>query len=343
MDRAVKHVQLHRIGTTELRVISDIDEGVGPLVQAEEEVIRRLMQRPGWPHRQVNLFVLQDLAPLARQLGAQAAALPGGETALVDRPVIHIYDLANLRRCTVFVNQQAMQRADYWADPLAVQGLLAHEHAHPLAENATTHASRQLRTRLDLPSENQPAVWSPRLAGLLAALVERLIRTAPREVVTNELAISSGFEAALLHLNRRNLATACHSLVGRTQLRAVLAQDVAHGHRPANDLGQLLLLSDLDSHLMLAMEVSAFRRAGRHTAADELTHQLQQQLFSALEPQVGPAFSALCRLYDELPTDMDGPALANWGCSVGAVLEQALAEQNLFVQIVVETLDAPVR
>ena len=37
--RAVKHVELHRIGNTELRVVSDVDMGETAIVQAEEAVI----------------------------------------------------------------------------------------------------------------------------------------------------------------------------------------------------------------------------------------------------------------------------------------------------------------
>ena len=159
MARTVKHFSLHRIAGTELRVVADVETGVLPVIQVEEAVIRGDAQQGLWPHRWVTLFVLQDLQPLVRYLtptpslppagggskGESPAFPPGGAAALDYRPVINVYDLADLTGCHVFVNQKAMLREGYWDDALAIQGLLAHEHAHPLAENETTRASRQLR------------------------------------------------------------------------------------------------------------------------------------------------------------------------------------------------------
>jgi hypothetical protein len=341
MGRGVKHVQLHRIGSTELRVVSDIDEGVSPIVQVEELVIRRYAQQGDWPHRRVELFVLQDLSPLSRQLGAQVAALPGGVKALESRPVLHIYDLGRLTRCTVFVNQQAMLRSGYWTDMLAVQGLLAHEHAHPLAENSATRASRCLRTQLMLagdPSDAQVQRHA-RLEPLLGALLERLVISAPREIFTNELTITSGFDQALLHLNRRNVADAGHSLAGRAQLRFVLEQDVAAGNRPASDIGQLLLGGDLENQLVLAMEIAPFIRAGRLAEAQELQQVLDREIFPQIESQVAPAFAAIMQLYTTLSPDAGSEELVGWGRQVAGVLATALAEQGLSVQVDVTLAD----
>ncbi|MDO9065990.1 MAG: hypothetical protein Q7U96_02780, partial [Chloroflexota bacterium] len=68
MARTIKHFSLHRIAGTELRVVADVEEGTLPVVQAEETVLRRYVQREAWPHRWVTLFILQDLQPLVRQL-----------------------------------------------------------------------------------------------------------------------------------------------------------------------------------------------------------------------------------------------------------------------------------
>jgi hypothetical protein len=341
MGRGVKHVQLHRIGRTELRVVSDIDEGVSPIVQAEEAVIRRYTGRVDWPHRRVELFILQDLSPLSRQLGDRAAGLPGGSATLVSRPVLHIYDLARMDRCSVFVNQQAMLRAGYWDDMLAVQGLLAHEHAHPLAENSATRASRQLQTSLVFAGDpaSEQVQRHARLAPLLGALLERLVISAPREIFTNELTITSGFDQALLHLNRRNVADAAHSLAGRAQLRVVLEQDVAAGNRPASDIGQLLLGGDLETQLVLAMEVAPFVRAGQLAEAEELQQVLDREIFPQLEPQVAPAFAAIKQLYVSLAPDASAEMLVDWGRQVAGVLAGALAEQGLDAQVRVELAD----
>ena len=126
MARTIKHFSLHRIAGTELRVVADVEEGTLPVVQAEETVLRRYVQREAWPHRWVTLFILQDLQPLVRQLthtptpsqpfpyqgegskGGGASLPPGGATALNYRPVVNVYDLANPAGCNVFVNRQAM-------------------------------------------------------------------------------------------------------------------------------------------------------------------------------------------------------------------------------------------
>lgn len=140
----IRHFALHRIGDVELRVISDIESGVIGISEVEEAVLKRYVSVAGWPHRVVSLFVLGDLSPLQRQLVATAKLPPGGVEGLGLRPVVNLYDLSNLAACNVFINQTAMVKEGYWGDRLAETALLAHEHAHPLAENGTTHATRRI-------------------------------------------------------------------------------------------------------------------------------------------------------------------------------------------------------
>jgi hypothetical protein len=332
MGRAVKHVELHRIGTTELRVISDVDTGEIAIVQAEEAVIREYMRRGNWPHRQVSLFILNDLQPLARQVPSSALP-PGGVAALDTRTVLNLYDLANPRACHVFVNQRMMLKEGYWEDMLAVRGLLAHEHAHPLAENASTRASRGLA--VDLALGEKPTEQHVRLEGLLGRLVEQLSLTAPREIFTNLLAITSGFDQAMLHLNQGNVANACKSLTGRTKLRELLAHEVSLGNRPADTVGQLLLAGDLESYCGLAMELAPFDRAGHPAAASALTGVLDQELFPQLEPQFAPTFAAIRRLYTDLPADLSLPDLRGWSQQVADSIVGAVREQGLMVRCVV--------
>lgn len=327
MTRAVKHLNLHRIGSTELRVISDVDAGVLPIIQAEEAVIREYMQRKRWTQRMVSLFILKDLAPLARQVQA-GGSLPPGETAALDgRTVVNVYDLADPSSCHVFVNQQAMVKEGYWDDPVAIRGLLAHEHAHPLAENATTRASRALE--LDLSPGGAPAQLPDRIEGLLADLGQQLCLYAPREIFTNELAITSGFAAAMLHLNRQNVANAVGSLAGRDDLRRRLEQDVAAGQRSAGEIAQLLLLGDLRSYLNLTIEIAPFYRAGRESDARLLERILEQDLFPRLAAEVGRAYSTVRDLYIQLRDDLPPAALLDWGQAVLDVLSRALEAQQL--------------
>jgi hypothetical protein len=332
MRRAVKHVELHRIGTTELRVVSDVDTGEIAVVQAEEAVIRDYMRFGNWPHRMVSLFILNDLQPLARQV--PSSALPsGGVAALATRTVINLYDLANPRACHVFVNQQMMLKEGYWDDMLAVRGLLAHEHAHPLAENASTRASRGLA--IDLALDEKPTEQHVRLEGLLARLVEQLSLTAPREIFTNLLAITSGFDQAMLHLNQRNVANACKSLVGRAKLRELLMHDVDQGKRPADTVGQLLLAGDLESYCGLAMELAPFDRAGHPAAASALTGILEQELFPQLEPQFAPAFAAIRQLYTDLSADLAATDLRDWSQQVADSIVGAVRAQGLMARCTV--------
>lgn len=330
MSRPVKHLQIHRIGPTELRVVSDVDAGVLAIVEREEAVIRGFQRRGGWPHRQVGLFILRDLQPLIRQVRSGWLP-PGGLKALDTRTVVNLFDLANPNACNVYVNRQAMVAEGYWDDPLAVEGLLAHEHAHPLAECPATGASRGLA--LELAPDEDGAALAPeqraRLVTLIAGLLEQLCLYAPRELVTNELAVAAGFHRGMLHLNQRNVANACRSVAGREQLREVLRQDVARGARSAAEVELLLLAGDLDSHLKLAIETAPFARAGRPADARELEETLERELFPHLAPQVAPAFAALRRLYTELPADLEGDGLRGWAEQVAAVVLAALHEQGL--------------
>ena len=330
--RAVKHVELHRIGNTELRVVSDVDMGETAIVQAEEAVIRDYQQGGTWPHQLVSLFILNNLQPLARQVPSSALP-PGGAAALDTRTVINLYDLANPHACHVFVNQQMMIKEGYWDDMLAVRGLLAHEHAHPLAENASTWASRGLT--VDLTFDEKSTEQHARLEGLLGRLVEQLCITSPREIFTNLLAITSGFDQAMLYLNQRNVANACTSMGGRTKLRDLLMHEVAQGVRPAASVGQLLLVGDLESYSGLAMELAPFDRAGQVAAARTLADPLEQALFPQLAPQFAPAFAAIRQHYRDLPSDLALHDLQTWSQHVADIIVAAVAAQGLMLRCVV--------
>ena len=343
MARTVKHLSLHRIAGTELRVVADVDVGVLPVVQVEEAVIRGYARHSRWPHHWVNLSILQDLRPLLRQLSRRAELAgtpvghslpPGGAVDLDSRPVVNVYDLADPEGCHVFVNQQAMMKEGYWDDLLAIQGLLAHEHAHPLAENETVRASRQLGVELspdldfpisDLGTEDR----SSRIVRLLSLLAGKLSVYAPREIFSNELTIASGFGDALLHLNRRNVLNAGRSVAGRPELGQRLQQEVSGGTLSPTAAYLLLLIGDLTSYLDLALEIAPFYRAGRESDARELETVLETALFPHLEPQVVQAYTALREQYVALPADVSPPGLLDWSQGVLRILGQALAEKGL--------------
>jgi len=364
MARTVKHFSLHRIGGTELRVVADVEVGVLPVVQVEEAVIRGYAQQRLWPHRWVTLFVLQDLQPLVRQLtptpplplpgggseGEGSALPPGGAAALDQRPVVNVYDLADPSGCHVFVNQQAMVKEGYWDDPLAIRGLLAHEHAHPLAENETTQASRRLQVELSMeppPSDTGPGAhdrrWTAerqdKIHRLLTLLADKLCLYAPREVFANEVTIRSGFGEALFHLDRRTVDNARRSVAGREELRRQLQQEVIQGNLTPAAADVLLLIGDLKGYLDLALETAPFYRTGGESEAQELEKVLETAVFPHLEPQVARAYTAMREQYIALCAGLTLPELTAWGEGVLNVLVEALAEKGLILHYVIRNTE----
>ncbi len=349
MLRSINHFSLHRINSTELRVVSDVAEGVLPVIQAEESVVRKYTQRTGWPHRWITLFVLEDLQPLLRQLrqGARPASLAFAPSenrdyhapcwnrdydarqnlstadiaALSERPVVNVYDLADLSTCNIFVNRREMMTQHYWEDAQAMRGLMAHEHAHPLAENEITRASRQIHFqvldgRVTTPQPPPAPVLfggaetgttspppAPVLFGgaetgttsetgnrlskiprVLDLLGEKLSLLAPREILTNEMTIQSSFSEDLLHLNLCNMDNAGASIAGRTALAQHLQQEVAQGDLTEQETGLLLLVGDLNGFLPLALEIAPFYRAGKPDEARALEQILETRVFPFLDP-----------------------------------------------------------
>ncbi len=376
MTRTVRHFSLHRITGarpglgegTELRVVADVENGVLPVIQVEEVVIREYARQSRWPHRWVTLFILEDLQPLIRQLrlGAAAASLTplgpalghplGGElaegqalypngalspesaAALEYRTVVNVYDLANLTGCNIFANRRAMVEQGYWDDPLALRGLLAHEHAHPLAENETARASRHLRLRIEdcglrIEEDENPKSkiqnLKSKIVPVLTSLAEKLCLYAPREIFANEVTIQSGFADGLLHLNLRNVDNAGRSVSGRDGLVQQLRQEAAQGNLTPAAADLVLLVGDLSGYLDLALEVAPFYRAGRAADASSLEMALQTTVFPHLDRLVPQAFADLRDRYIDLRTDLTGPELLLWGQGVLDTLVRVLAEKEL--------------
>jgi len=351
MARVIKHISLHRAADTELRVVADVEDGVLPVIQMEEGVIRGYVQRKHWPHRWVTLFILEDLQPLMRQLPAGGRLPPGDTPALDDLPVVNAYDLADLSSCHVFVNRQAMARHGYWHDRLAIQGLLAHEHAHPLAENATVRASRslQLETSWRNP-DGSNAGQSPAGDGapldieenahrLWGALAHKLALVAPREIFTNQVAVTGGFGEALSYLDQRNLADARHNLAGRDQLIDQLQQEVAAGRLSRAAADGLLLFGDLHGYLELAIEVASLYRSGAERAAWELDSVLETDIFPHLAPEVRPTYAALRQAYVALPADLTPLQLREWAVETLSLLASPLAGKGWSLDYRVQVVD----
>jgi hypothetical protein len=339
MARTVKHLSVHRVDGTELRVVSDVGAGTLLVIQAEEDVIRQYSAAALWPHRWVTLFVLKDMQPLARQLGARAGAAemlsslpPGGIDALAARPIVSAYDLASSHSCNLFVNQEAMLRAGYWEDPLALRGLLAHEHAHPLAENETTRASRRLLTEISLlrpqygHEDATQSAMQAQIARQLVLLADELCLYAPREIAANELALRSGFGEHLFHLAQRNLAAARGALAGRAELRSRLQRERSEARLAPRWANGLLLLADLRGHANWAFELAPFYHSGYESIAQELEAALQADVFSHLEPQVSALYATLREQYQALRPDLAADELLSWGRHLLQGLAEIMAE-----------------
>ena len=341
MAPTVKHFSLHRIAGTELRVVSDVETGVLPVIEAEESVIRSYAACQAWEHRCVTLFVLHDLSPLTRQLQAATGGAAGVAKQMAGRPVMTVYDLANPASCHVFVNCEAMKEAGYWDDPVAMRALLAHEHAHPLAENDTIRASRSWTIQLRLkdeawpvipPAQSMVKVWE-RTKDLLGALIEKLVLTGPREVFTNELTIRSGFDNDLLHLNTCNLDTVEKSLVGREEVRRRLEEEVTRGTLSPAEVDLLQLIGDLNSYVDVVLEVAPFLRAGREDAAKVLEETLARSIFPRLTRETTDVYNELRQQYTVLRADLSPHDFVTWGERAAGCLGRVLARKGLVVRV----------
>ncbi len=342
MSRTVKHFSLHRIASTELRVFSDVEDGVLPLIQVEEATIQEYAKSPTWPHRWISLFILQDLQPLVRQLhqGDRPGGLapstkysfsPADVAALSERPIVNLYDLADLSTLNIFVNHREMLAQDYWQDMLALKGLFAHEHAHPLAENETTRSSRQVK--LEIAGDSSPVEGigdrKTRIVRVLAALANKLGLLAAREIFANQVTIQNGFAGALFYLNSRNLENARTSVGDRQELARRLRQELAASDltREGGDL--LLLVGDLNGYLPLALEVAPFYRTGREKDAKSLEEALETAVFPLLDPLAVRTFYALRDLYTALPDNLSLPDARTWISEVLDVLFEGVAEKGM--------------
>jgi hypothetical protein len=333
VSRRVQHLSLHRIAGTELRVISDVERQVLPLIEAEETVIRGYMRRLPWPHREVTLFILQDFAPLMRQLQSMANLDMAAIAGIQRRPAVNVYDLSNARSCQIFMNWQAMEEMGALGDPLAAIGLLAHEHAHPLSDNETTRASRGLR--LDVAYEGwaaaDDATRGAKVTGIMAGVGDRLSLYAAREIFANDLALRADkdFATALLSLDLQSVAHMGRSLAGRETVRRQLDAEAAAGAIMPQQGEALLLVGDLDGYMDMAMEVASFDRAGADTYSERLEQALQEGIFSHLERTAWAVFGELRRQYVDLSPAMSPDSLMVWSKGIADVLLGAVEEKGL--------------
>ena len=131
-----------------------------------------------------------------------------------------------------------------------------------------------------------------------------------REVFTNGIAIGAGFDQALYHLNRENIANLALGLKFRPALAAQLANVVGQGQLSPAGADMLRLIGDMQAFLPLAMEIAPFKREHFVAKARELVRPLHTQLLPQLEPQVAGLFDDLVDLYAHADDAATGDARA---------------------------------
>ena len=328
MPTAIEHFSRIRVENTTLQVMADARRDLARLIREEESVVRHFVQAGNWPHKWVNMFVLEDLQPLAAQI-KNANALSSFVADDIDRrPMVNVYDAADLSECAIFVNRGALKQDGIWRDALALRGLLAHEHGHPLAENPTVHAARALG--VEVATENRPA--NAAIDAILHLLADRLCVHAPQEVFANEVAVRAGFGDALFHLDQGAIEKAKLGVSKRPALVQGLDKQVKEGKLDAGQAAALLLVGDLQAHLPFVLETTPFLRAGERHQAQVLEAALSEGIWPHLDPLAMRLYENLRDHYRELQPAWTAAEMKAWAETALAFLAEALRERNLQVR-----------
>jgi hypothetical protein len=345
MARAVPQVLRHRSTSTKLQVVCDSAAGLEEFAAIERKVIGGFERHGFWPHKQVNLFVFETLQPLVEQIKqatapargrprpgvlAKARAEASRHIEELDRkPMVHIYNLANLAECSIFVNRRRMIALGLWDDEQALEGLLAHEHAHPLAENSTTRAARGLKASVeaeDLPEGLE--TQEKHLHHSVETIVGELCLHAPHEVLANELAVRAGFGEALLHLNRMSLTGGRAGIAEHAALKAKLTAEVKAGRQSKKGMALVLAMASIEAHVRMALESAAFTRAGDPARARALDGLMEEEVFKHVEPEAGALYHHYCARYATLKPDLDADGVRAWMQESSTPLTDALRKRG---------------
>lgn len=320
MSQAFQYFSRHDLDGTCLQVMADDADGVAQVIAAEQTVAAAYRRTGRWRHRWVNLFILEDLSPLAREVaGARAGGAAGG--GLESRPMVHVYNVTQSEESSLFVNRRAMRAEGHWGDDGALRGLLAHEHAHPLSETPTTRSARALQVVLAPAGRGEDR----RVHAGIERVLDLLCRHGAQEVLATALACEVGFGPELEQLDLRAIGAARAALAGRVRLVAALDQQVENGGISAAASQVLLLAGDLEAHLPLALDIAGMRRSGAEAAAARLTSRLGEAT-AALHPAASSILEAAITRFRGLAPDLGGDAFATW-CegAVAPLVEAAVA------------------
>lgn len=323
------------VAGSELIIIEDEADGGERLVAAEQKVARGFAAFGKWPHQKVNLVVSGTFQPLIKQLARASHTLGEGKESaaatfhgLESKPMVHAYNPSDLGETSIFVNREQMKRLGMWDDTEVIEGLLAHEHAHPLSENATTLTARTMKAKIEPADRNPPASATDHVAGALEILAHELCLHAPHEVFANELAICAGFADQLFALNRLNLTGGRSGIEARSVLAAQLKSEVEQEHVSEKDAALILLLASLEAHLPVALETAAFMRAGKRNQANALEQLLHLETFRHVENDIEEIYRQLCTSYGALTANMDDVAIRDWAENTFAPITDAIARHG---------------
>lgn len=328
MSNAIEHFSRYRVENTTLQVMADLQLDLDRLIHEEQSVIRHYVQLGNWPHKQVNMFVLENLQPLVAQIKGATELSSVIANDIDRRPMVNVYDSADLTECAVFVNRGALERDGVWQDDVAIRALLAHEHGHPLAENETVRRARELSVEVVVESRTSKAA----VGEILHLLADRLCVHAPQEVFANEIAIRASFGSALFHLDRGVIDKAKLGVSRRPALAQGLKQQVLERKLSAEQAAALLLVGDLQAHLPFALETAPFLRAGRKQEAEALEARLIEGVLAHLDPAVPPLYDKIRDHCLRLKVDFTAAEMMAWSSEALGFLADALQLRHLPVR-----------
>jgi hypothetical protein len=328
MSNTIEHLSRTRIGDATLQVVADSRQGLDRLIGTEEDVVRRYAAQGNWPHKHINVFVLENLTPLVAQIKRATAVSTVIAEDVDRRPMINVYDAGDLSECAIFVNRGRLKHDGMWDDLLTLCALLAHEHAHPLSENATVQNAR----RLSLQTSCDGGVSKAAVEKILHLLAEYVCLHAPQEVFANEVAIRAGFARALLHLDRDTIAKARLGIGKRPSLVRSFNKQVADGKLGAQEVAGLLLIGDLQAYIGFALETAGFMRAGDDRAARALDAALSDTLWPHLDAATKDLYDKLCSHYRHLKGDLGLEETRAWVNEALGFLSEALRQRHFQVR-----------
>jgi hypothetical protein len=260
--------------------------------------------------------------------------------------MVNLYDLGNFEECSIFVNRGALERTGQWTDAVALRGLLAHEHGHPLGENGTTASVRRLTLAHRIAAgqdrtipvsasshdRGEPNAFEG-MAFVLQTLFVKLTVKAPQEIFANETAIRAGFGKALYRLDERHLDTLEAGLSRRGELVGLLDRAVAAQRLDEDGKALLLLVGDLQIILPFALETSAFLRARERAFAERLDTRLRNLSCRQISQPVLDLYDALRDRCAILDPDLSVESVRAWCEAAVMPLMQALAAAGLDLEI----------